>query len=101
MRPNKSHNWQVAATTERLKLRRREPRLPSGTTRASSLHPVTCNNKERGCLAETEIALDTSPPRDQPRFPSRDDLNDGLALVLEQKAQSEVELASLEGPLFP
>lgn len=32
---------------------------------------------------------------------SGDDLDDGLGVVLEQEAQSEIEFASLEGPLFP
>jgi len=49
-------------------------------------------------------ASDSSKPalsNDEPWFPSRDDFHDGLALIFEQKAQSEVELAGLEGPLFP
>lgn len=32
---------------------------------------------------------------------SRDDFDDGLGLVLQQKAKSEVELAGFQSPLFP
>jgi hypothetical protein len=59
----------------------------------------------RNAVASRRIqASDSSKPAlsdNEPWFPSRDDFHDGLVLVLEQKAQSEVELAGLEGPLFP
>ena len=35
------------------------------------------------------------------KVPSRDNFDDRLVLILEQKAQSEVEFSGLEGPFFP